>query len=364
MLRAVRLLLPVFVALSLPLAPAAARPVFVGAGEGPSVALDASGTAHIVYNQDFVDGAGQPLMYCAWPRAARTCTPRAIVSDGASPSAQPPLIQAGPAPGALAVVSAREPQIVRVDSGDGGATFTAPAAFGLGHYFEGAFSPAGVMLTYRTAFRYRAFAGPATNDSSVVLGQVAQTVVAVAPDGRPVLVSGAAAPGIVSAVWSGQGNIDDPSTWSENPRIARSNDFAVTGGPRGVWLAYADFGRGLGNRVVVRKFSGTRFGAAHRVPLARNGRPFVAAIAIAQAPNGSFLVVWRNGPRDRIEYSVSKTGRRWSTPRLLATGVVQISRLQAVLGSDGRGLAVWDQVGYDRIQANKVDARRALRTTR
>ena len=32
MLRAVRLLLPVFVALSLPLAPAAARPVLVGAG--------------------------------------------------------------------------------------------------------------------------------------------------------------------------------------------------------------------------------------------------------------------------------------------------------------------------------------------
>ena len=45
-------------------------------------------------------------------------------------------------------------------------------------------------------------------------------------------------------------------------------------------------------------------------------------------------------------------------------GRVQISRIQAALGNDGRGLAVWDQVGYDRIQASKVDARRALRTTR
>ena len=51
-------------------------------------------------------------------------------------------------------------------------------------------------------------------------------------------------------------NINDPSTWSENRRIAESNDFALTGGPRGVWLAYADFGDGLGNRVIVRKFSG------------------------------------------------------------------------------------------------------------
>jgi hypothetical protein len=49
---------------------------------------------------------------------------------------------------------------------------------------------------------------------------------------------------------------------------------------------------------------------------------------------------------------------------VLTTGVVQISRIQAVLGNDGRGLAIWDQVGYDRIQANKLDARRALRTTR
>src|SRR4029079_2826800 len=148
----------------------------------------------------------------------RGAPPRAIGSGGPSPPAQPALIQAGPAPGGLTVVSAREPQIVRVDSGDGGATSCARPAIGLGHFLEGACSPAGVMLTYRTAFRYRALAGPATDDSSVELGQVAQTVVAVAPDGRPVLVSGAAAPGIVSAVWSGQGNINDPSTWSENPR--------------------------------------------------------------------------------------------------------------------------------------------------
>jgi hypothetical protein len=198
----------------------------------------------------------------------------------------------------------------------------------------------------------------------VVLGQPSETKVAVTPDGRPVLVSGAAAPGIASAAWSGQGNINDPSTWSENRRIASSNDFALTGGRRGVWLAYADFGDGLGNRVVVRKFTATKFGAAHRVPLARSGKPFVSGIAIAQAPNGSFLVVWHNGPSGRVEYSVSRSGKRWSTPRLLTTGVVQISRIQAAFANDGRGLVVWDQTAYDRIQASKVDARKALRTTR
>ena len=61
---------------------------------------------------------------------------------------------------------------------------------------------------------------------------------------------------------------------------------------------------------------------------------------------------------------MSKTGRRWSTPRLLTTGVVQISRIQAAFGNDGRGVAVWDQTARDQVQANKVDARRALRTTR
>ncbi len=61
---------------------------------------------------------------------------------------------------------------------------------------------------------------------------------------------------------------------------------------------------------------------------------------------------------------MSKTGRRWSTPRLLTTGVVQISRIQAAFGNDGRGVAVWDQTARDQVQANRVDARRALRTTR
>ena len=303
-------------------------------------------------------------MYCAWPRSARTCTPRAIVSDGASPAAQPPLIQAGPAPGALTIVSAREQQIVRVDSADGGATFTAPAAFGRGHYFQGAFGPAGVMLTYRTAFSYRAFAGPATDDSSVVLGSRRRRSWRSTPDGRPVLVSGAAAPGIALDGLERPGEHQRPLDLEREPQDRRVQRLRAHGRAARRLARLRRLRRRPRqprDRAQVQRGE-VRRRAPH--PAGGQRKPFVAGIAIAQAPNGSFLVVWLNGPSGRIEYSVSKTGKRWSTPRLLTTGVVQISRIQAAFGDDGRGLAVWDQTARDQVQASKVDARRALRTTR
>jgi hypothetical protein len=102
----------------------AARGVTVGAGNDPGVAVDAAGTAHIAYN-GVANGTGEPLMYCAWPRGASRCAPRPIVVDSANPSAQPALVQTGPAPADVTVVSMRkELQVVR--SADGGANFAPP----------------------------------------------------------------------------------------------------------------------------------------------------------------------------------------------------------------------------------------------
>ena len=127
------------------------------------MAVDAAGTAHVAYNAEY--STGQPLMYCAWPRGARGCVPRAIVADGQSPLAQPPLVQAGPAPGELSIVSARAP-IQAFRSLDGGATFAPPAVLGTGSFFDGAFGPEGrLALAIRNLgyinFSQRSLAGPA-----------------------------------------------------------------------------------------------------------------------------------------------------------------------------------------------------------
>ena len=322
-----RLLIAVVLLSAAAAAPAgAADKVLIGRGSDPGVAVDARGTAHVAYNAPMTDPqVGEPLMYCAWPRGARTCAPRALLADGAAPARQPALVRAGPAAGQVTIVSGRK-GLVALSSADGGASFGPPSVFGEGPFFEGAFGPSGadLALAERSNFRFRRLAGPAetTGGASLNPGYPSSSRIAYTKDGRPVFVSGGARPGIAVSSWSGQGDVQDPATWRGPVRIASSNDFALAGGPRGVWLLYADFGRGLENRMIARSFDGRRaFGRAHRIPAGRLGLPFTVGAALAQDPKGRLVAVWFNSPHDRLEYSASRTGAHWARPRILAKRV-------------------------------------------
>jgi hypothetical protein len=343
----------------------AARPIYVGAGSDPGVAVDAAGTAHVAYNADFASDVGEPLMYCSWPRGARRCTPRPIVSDGESPSAQPALVRAGPAPGDVTIVSAREGiQVFR--SADGGATFAPPLVIGTGRGFDGAFGPGDQLaLSFRNLgfieYYHRSLAGPPDAGGQVDLnkGHAISSQVGFA-GGRPVLVSGARVPKIAVSSWTGQGDVHDPATWAGPFNIATSNYFALASGPRGLFLAH-ESPAGSEDRMVVRKFTGQRFGRAHRVPARRLGLAGIINVALAQDTAGRMVAAWYSSPRNRIEASASRTGRSWSQARVLATGVELPSDIEIGLGPDGRGLVVWDENSADRIHAVRVSAPALLR---
>ena len=187
------------------------------------------------------------------------------------------------------------------------------------------------------------------------------SVVGVAPDGRPVFVYGAALPGLRSRAWNGQGDIHDPATWSAPRRIADSNDYALATGPRGLWLLYGDFNHGGANPVIARKWAGEKFGRAHRVPRGRLGLADIINLGFAQSPQGEMVAVWYNSPRDRLEYAASRTGSRWTTPRVLAWGVALPHRISVALGADGRGLVVYDPNFGGDIHAVPISVRSLLR---
>lgn len=339
-----------------------AKAVKIGLGEAPGVAVDAAGTAHLAYNGDY-DGQGQQVMYCAWPRGARTCVPRSILNDGNSALAQPALVKAGPAPGELTIVSARR-DLVTLHSVDGGATFAGPTAIGDGGWFDGAFGPNGALaLGFHNGFRYRSLAGVADGtDASVVLNRGFEPNSEVAFSGPlPVVVSGAARPGIAVSSWSGQGDVHDAATWTGPFKIAESNDFTLANGPRGLWLAYADFNHGGDNPIIARKFNGQRFGKAHRVPVGRLGGGFVNGdLAFGQDAAGEMVAVWYRSPTDKMMYSASRTGNRWTPARVLATGVDLPSNIQVALGADGRGVVVWDENSGDDMNAMSISVRGLL----
>jgi hypothetical protein len=358
-------------ALLLMSAPAAhARPpvLITTTGESVGLAVDAQGTAHIAYNDQNLGGTGEPLMYCAWPKAAKTCTPRPILADNASPLGQPPLIQAGPAPGQLTIVSSRD-AIDVIRSADGGASWSAPASIGTGRWFEGAFGPGGqIALSFRNLgyieFYERSLAGSPADTANADLnhGHAVNSVTGFSGN-VPVLVSGGAAIRTVVSSWSGQGDIHDPATWLGPFNVAPTSYFDLAGGSSGLWLAYQQSTRTADDRIYARRFVPRthRFGPRHAIPSGRLGLSPVIELGMGQGPDGRMAIAWFNTVRDRIEVSASKTGAHWSRARVLATGVTLPGSIRVGLGPDGRGLVVWDDNGDKKIKAVKLDARALLK---
>ena len=357
-------------ALLVPVATAHARPVVITTtGEAVNVTADARGTVHIAYNDRNEHGIGEPLMYCAWPRGAKHCTPpRAILTDDESPLAQPPLLKAGPAPGQLAIASARD-SIDVVRSANGGATWSGPVSVGKGRWFGGSIGPAGQLALSFPNLDYveyyaRSLAG---SPASTGLAHLNQNHSANAVTGwagnTPVLVSGGGNIHTAVSSWSGHGNIQDPATWIGPFRTADTPDFDLATGKSGLWLVYTALTHTGDNRIYARRFSlKTRhFGRRHAIPFGRLGLPDVVNIGLGQAANGRLVAAWYDSPDDRIEISASRNGKHWTRARVLSRRVTLPFNIRVGLGPSGRGLVVWDDNGDHKIKAAKVSAPALLR---
>src|SRR4051812_22065741 len=361
-----RLLVALVATLALgPAAAAQARPpvLLSTSGEAVGVAVDAQAPAHTAHTAPTGGGGGEPLMYCAWPRGARACTRRAILTDGASPEAQPPLLQAGPAPGQLTLVSSRD-QIDVLRSADGGATWSAPASVGTGRWFGGAIGPAGQLaLSFRNLgyveFYERSLTGTPADTATADLnhGHAVNSVTGFARN-IPVLVSGGTTIRMAVSSWSGQGDIHDPATWIGPFNVASSSFFDLAGGRRGLWLAYQVSARSFGDRIYARRFNANkhRFGPRHAIRFGRLGVTPLIGLGLGQSPDGRLVVAWYDDIHDRIDVSASRTGAHWTRAKVLATGVTAPAHIRVGLGPRGRGVVVWDGNTDEKVKAVKVDA--------
>jgi hypothetical protein len=352
-------------AVLLPAAAAQARPpvLLSTSGEAVGIAVDAKGTAHIAFNETGNPDRGEPLMYCAWAGHANRCTPREILADGEDPAAQPPLIQTGPAPGQVTIVSSRD-SIDVLRSADGGATWSGPASVGTGRWFGGAIGPAGQLaLSFRDVgyieFYERSLLGSPEDSATADLnhGYGVDSVTGFAGD-IPVLVS-AGEVGTAVSSWSGQGDIHDPATWIGPFKLGRPSDYDVASGPRGLWLLSSVLTANGDYKIYARRFNVKthRFGPRHRIP----GLTQVLGLGVGQSARGRMVVAWYDDIHDRIEASASKTGAHWTGPRVLATGVTLPADVRVGLGPNGRGLVVWDDNGDEKVKGVRVDASRLLK---
>ena len=130
-----RALLVAIVLAAFAAAPADAAPLDLGPGRGPSVVVDAAGTAHIVFRSlDTLGATNHGVTYCRLPRAATAFDVRIHLALPAYPVSV--RIDQRAADGALSVAAADARDGVGTlwvaYSVDGGATFSPPAAVSTG----------------------------------------------------------------------------------------------------------------------------------------------------------------------------------------------------------------------------------------
>ena len=333
-------------------------------GEHPDVLVDAAGTAHIVWNEP---GQGGPdvTVYCRLPRAAKACdVTQRLVPPGADELSQDP---DGPQVFAVndqvVIVSHRYPQEVPKPGGagspfdtlyqwssdDGGRTFLGPGivastGVGLGGDAKGFGSDpnnpslgfvtgdktGGVQFTGVSGGRFQG-AGALLAEGDFVGGRLA-----VDANGVPTVAYHDLGTTSYFRTWTGQGDVDDPATWTPPQSFPGLDpDIAVAGGRLVATDARPD---GSGD-VELRDLA---TGAARVVSTGQVGN---SAIPIGH-PDGTVSVIWQGVEdnvrgiwrRDRIGPSGAITG----TPSLVSTedGLF----LSADATDDGGGVAVRDTV--------------------
>ena len=278
------------------------------------------------------------MALCRIPRGRNRCPAVQVLdaTQGASSGVQPPLLRVS---GAMVDLVAARADVVAMRSLDGGATFGPQTAISHDTYFTGAIGRDGsVVLGNGPSFTRTSLSGP-FEPRSVDLNRGYGSYQAVGfAGGRPVYVSGGAAPTTAVRRWTGRGDIFDPSTWTKLRHGPAMVYYDLAEGPRGLWLSH-ERRVGSDDHVVVRRWRKGRFGAPRTIPGSAGN---VLATAIAQDGRGRFAVAWYDSRRDAVRFATSRKGRRWSRARTIGR-VDGLPSTLAVGLARGRGLVAIDQ---------------------
>jgi hypothetical protein len=331
-----------------------------GTGDAPTVAIDGAGTGVVAWYQ--YTSTGEAVALCRIPKGQKKCPAVQILdaTAGGTSGVQPPLLHiSGPS---VDLVAARE-RMVSMHSGDGGVSFGPQVAIGDNiTYFAGAIGANGlVAVGDGRTFQATHLGGP-LEQRTLDLNPGTSSFQAVGfAGGRPVYVSGGAAPRTSVRQWSGNGDIMDGSTWSRRRAGPAMVYYSLDGGPRGLWLVHEHRITG-GDAVVVRRFRKGRFGAARRIPGSLGN---VLDTAIAQDAKGRFAIAWYDSRRNAVRIAASRNGRRWSHAKTVARFPNFPSRMSIGLGANGRGLLVTDQGSVGRrILVGKIDVKKLTKKRR
>lgn len=356
--------------------PRALPSITLGTGKYPNLLVDAAGTAHIVYTQDGGASAPDTLAFCGLQRGIKQCA-----ASGTAPNPQAPGSGSGGAflgnlpagnhdyDGAaplvignqLYVVERRFPDVFPTPAGtsdsnvfewsssDGGQTLTGPGIIGDNQMAGGAVAfgdrsglSIGTISDTETGGTFFQGTAPGVyNTAKAQLGtgdQAYNGSLAADLSGsviRPVAAFADLSGNVFVREWSGQGDVNDPATWSETSLPGFSPH--IIGGASGVFLLSSDSRINGGHLTLRRIVGGQPSGAA--VSLGTSASP--AAISEDASGEISFAYTDRFG----VEVRTSSDGVNFSSAQFTAAAPNggSIGHLVTAAAGDGGGFVSFVQ---------------------
>jgi hypothetical protein len=325
-----------------PVAPA--RPLVLGAGSRPGLAVDAGGTGYIAWN-----GAESPstLQFCRLPRGGSACASR-------HPIAVPELTTSGSRPfltvsgAAVRVIQFRYPTggaslagVYEFVSTDSGATFGPGAVIGSVPFEDGAFGPgetfSGVPIDGEMAFQNVALAGGATTAKAVLSADHQNHAsVGLIDAGTPLAVF-TSNDQAQERHYDGSGSVNDIANWTPPVDLGVATYPRLASGPSGLFLLA---GNGSGS-LFVRRWTGTGFGSPVAI-----GAGVTPSKHLYEDSSGRLHAVFQRDSADPLHlvHATSDDGVTWRSGTLLTQGIATdagIADLRVAVAPDHVGFTVW-----------------------
>ena len=343
--------------------------ITLGTGKYPSLFVDPAGTAHIAFAQDGGAAAPDAIAYCGLQRGRRSCAQTSPVTSPQAPDPSQGGVFAGNIPSGnhdfdgpvpldignqLFIVDRRFPDLFNTpdmstsesnvfewSSVDGGANITGPGTIGDNEMGGGAIAYGGtanpsIGTISRTQTVGTFFQGVPAGQYTRAKAQLGSPDQAydgsLAVDGTLPVAAFANAAETTTFVreWSGQGDVNDATNWSQASFAGASPQLA--GGPSGVFVLYRDGSLSGSSNVLIRRIVG---GQPSGGPVKLSGP--VGNPTISEDPGGHLAVAYVDSAG--IEVRSSSDGIHWSSPQLtaLVPSGGSVGHLAVAATADGGG---------------------------
>jgi hypothetical protein len=368
--------------------PSALPAIVLGTGKYPDLLVDSSGTAHVVFAHDGGTSAPDTYSVCNLQRGIKQCATSPTVPAPAAPDPSQGGIYSGNLPSLnhdfdgpvpldignqLIVIDHRFPalfptpaattsdsNVFEWSSSDGGATLTGPGDLGDNQMAGGAIAygdpnAASIGTISRTETGGTFFQGTAPGSYTTAKAQLGTGDQAydgeLALDGtRPVATFSDLSGNVFVREYSGQGDINDPASWSESSFHGYSPQ--IIGGAAGVFVLSSDSDINDGHLSLRRIVGGQAAGAA--IAMGQS----LSAPAISEDASGriSFAYTDKYGVEVRSSLNgVSFSGSQLAAALPSGTGIAHL-----VVGAtaDGGGFATFvkNPVGAEAVGQIVVSA--------